>query len=75
MTKPSARKLPQDEPPTLTSNNRIHLTRWAVTALAEKHRRQNHRPGLPGPRQPQPAGDANVRLVGNAALTRSRHRC
>jgi hypothetical protein len=44
-------------------NSRIHLTRWAVTALAEKHRRQDHRPGLPGPRQPQPAGDANVRRV------------
>ena len=43
------------------SNRRIHLTRWAVTALAEKHRRQDHHPGLPGPRRPQPAGDANVR--------------
>jgi hypothetical protein len=42
-------------------NRRIHLTRWAVTALAEKHRRQDHHPGLPGPRRPQPAGDANVR--------------
>jgi hypothetical protein len=41
-------------------NNRIHLTRWPVTALAEKHRRQNHRLGLQGPRQPQLAGDANV---------------
>jgi hypothetical protein len=45
------------------SNSRIHLTRWAVTALAETHRRQDHLPGLPGPRQPQPAGDANVRPV------------
>jgi hypothetical protein len=43
------------------SNRRIHLTRWAVTALAENHRKQDHRPGLPGPRRPQPAGDANVR--------------
>jgi hypothetical protein len=43
------------------SNSRIHLTRWPVTALAEKHRRQDHRLGLPGPRRPQPAGDANVR--------------
>jgi hypothetical protein len=41
-------------------NCRVHLTRWAVTALAEKHRRSDHRPGLPGPRRPQPAGDANV---------------
>jgi hypothetical protein len=47
----------------LSPNCRIHLTRWAVTALAEKHRRQDHHPGLPGPRQPQPAGDANVRHV------------
>jgi hypothetical protein len=45
----------------VSANSRIHLTRWAVTALAEKHRRQDYRPGLPGPRQPQPAGDANVR--------------
>jgi hypothetical protein len=44
-------------------NSRIHLTRWAVTALAEKHRRQEHRPGLPGPRRPQPAGDANVSVT------------
>jgi hypothetical protein len=42
-------------------NWRIHLTRWAVTAPAERHRGQNHRPGLPGPRRPQLAGDANVR--------------
>jgi hypothetical protein len=42
-------------------NYRIHLTRWAVTALAEKHRRQDHHSGLPGPRRPQLAGDANVR--------------
>ncbi len=42
-------------------NSRIHLTHWAVTALAETHRRQDHHPGLPGPRRPQPAGDANVR--------------
>jgi hypothetical protein len=41
-------------------NSRIHLTRWAVTALAEKHRRSDHRPGLPVPRRHQPAGDANV---------------
>ncbi len=39
----------------------IHLTRWAVTVLAEKHSQQNHHPGLPGPRRPQDAGDANVR--------------
>ncbi len=45
----------------LQHNSRIHLTRWAVTALAEKHRGQDHHPGLPGPRRPQPAGDANVR--------------
>jgi hypothetical protein len=44
-----------------SSNYRIHLARWAVTALAEKHRWQDHRLGLPGPRRPQPAGDANVR--------------
>jgi hypothetical protein len=44
-----------------THNNCIHLTRWAVTALAEKHRRQDLHPGLPGPRRPQLAGDANVR--------------
>jgi hypothetical protein len=44
----------------LASNSRIHLPRWAVTALAEKHGRQDHHLGLPGPRQPQPAGDANV---------------
>jgi len=30
-------------------NCRIHLTRWPVTALAEKHRRQDHHPWLPGP--------------------------
>ena len=41
-------------------SHHIHLTRWTVTALAEKHRRQDHRPGLPGPRRPQLAGDANV---------------
>jgi hypothetical protein len=41
-------------------NSRIHLTRWPVTALAEDHRRSNNRLGLPGPRRPQPAGDANV---------------
>jgi hypothetical protein len=41
-------------------NHRIHLTRWAVTAPAEKRRRQHHRLGLPGPRRPQLAGDANV---------------
>ena len=46
------------------ANRRIHLTRWAVTALAEKHRRQDHRLGLPGPRRPQLAGDANVRCLG-----------
>jgi hypothetical protein len=45
----------------LQPNSRIHLARWAVTALAEKHRKQDLRLGLPGPRQPQPAGDANVR--------------
>jgi hypothetical protein len=44
----------------MSSNYCIHLTRWAVTALAEKHRKQDHRPGLPGPRRPQLAGDANV---------------
>jgi hypothetical protein len=43
-----------------TPNSRIHLTRWTVTALAEKHRRQDHHMGLPGPRRPQLAGDANV---------------
>jgi hypothetical protein len=43
-------------------NNRIHLTRWPVTALAEKHRRSDHHLRLPGPRRPQPAGDANVRV-------------
>jgi hypothetical protein len=49
-------------------NCRIHLTCWAVTALAEKHRSSNHRPRLPGPRRPQPAGDANVmRLFHSAA--------
>jgi hypothetical protein len=42
-------------------NSRIHLTRWAITALADEHRKQDHRSGLPGPRRPQPAGDANVR--------------
>jgi hypothetical protein len=47
----------------VSANSRIHLTRWAVTALAEKHRRQDYRPGLPGPRQPQPAGDANVSCI------------
>ena len=45
----------------LEANSRIHLTRWAVTALAGSHGRQDHHPGLPGPRRPQPAGDANVR--------------
>jgi hypothetical protein len=51
----------RDEPDmNITANSRIHLTRWPVTALAEKHRRQDHHPGLPGPRRPQPAGDANV---------------
>jgi hypothetical protein len=44
----------------LPSNSRIHLTRWAVTALAGIHRRSDHHLGLPGPRRPQPAGDANV---------------
>jgi hypothetical protein len=44
-------------------NSRIHLTRWAITALADEHRKQDHRSGLPGPRRPQPAGDANVRLL------------
>jgi hypothetical protein len=43
------------------SNSRIHLTRWPVTALAEIHRRSDHHLGLPGPRRPQLAGDANVR--------------
>jgi hypothetical protein len=52
----------------MSSNSRIHLTRWAVTALAEKHRRQDHRPGLPGPRRTSPAGDANVRPTWNGAL-------
>jgi hypothetical protein len=41
-------------------NYRIHLTRWPVTVLAEKHRRQDHHSWLPGPRRPQRAGDANV---------------
>ncbi len=49
------------------SNCRIHLTRWVVTALAEKHSSSNHHPGLPGPRRPQPAGDANVRCVSYSA--------
>jgi hypothetical protein len=49
-------------------NNRIHLTRWPVTALAEKHRRSDHHLRLPGPRRPQPAGDANV---GHAGCTSS----
>jgi hypothetical protein len=44
----------------MRSNYRIHLTRWAVTAPAEKHRSSNHHLRLPGPRRPQPAGDANV---------------
>ncbi len=52
-----------DTMPYVAPNSRMHLTRWAVTALAEKHRGQNHHPGLPGPRQPQLAGDANVRLI------------
>jgi hypothetical protein len=43
----------------LVHDKRIHLTRWAVTAPAEKHRSQDHRPGLPGPRRPQLVGDAN----------------
>jgi hypothetical protein len=46
-----------------THNHRIHLTRWAVTALAERHGSQDHHRWLPGPRRPQRAGDANVRLV------------
>jgi hypothetical protein len=50
-----------------TANPRIHLTRWAVTALAEKHRRQDHRPGLPGPRRTSPAGDANASLIAVAS--------
>jgi hypothetical protein len=44
-------------------NNRIHLTRWAVTAPAGRHRRSVHRPGLPGPRRTSPAGDANVSFL------------
>jgi hypothetical protein len=51
------------EPHTSHPNRRIHLTRWAVTALADEHRKQDHRPWLPGPRRPQPAGDANVRAI------------
>ena len=35
-------------------NYRIHLTRWAVTAPAERHRSSNHHSGLPGPRRPGP---------------------
>ncbi len=42
-------------------NYRIHLTRRAVMAPAEKHRRQDHLLGLPGPRRPLRAGDAHVR--------------
>ena len=45
----------------LGSNYRIHLTRRAVMAPAESRRSQDHRPGVPGPRRPRPAGDANVR--------------
>jgi 4-amino-4-deoxy-L-arabinose transferase-like glycosyltransferase len=50
------------EPHTSHPNRRIHLTRWAVTALADEHRKHDHRPWLPGPHRPQPADDANVML-------------
>ncbi len=46
----------------LTSNYRTRLTRCAVTAPVGKHRRQDYRPGLPGPRIPRHAGDGNVGL-------------
>ncbi len=49
-------------------NYRIHLTRWAVTALARKPMKMNHRLLPPGPRRTSPAGDANVlRIVGRRA--------
>jgi hypothetical protein len=42
-------------------NSGIHLTHWAVTALADEHSRSNHRLELPGPRRTSPAGDVYVR--------------
>ncbi len=39
---------------------RLHFPRWAVTALQRSTGRQDHHPGLPGPRRSSPAGDANV---------------
>ena len=44
-------------------NSRVHLPGGSVTALAEGHRRLDHRLGLPGPRRTSPAGDANVSFV------------
>ena len=42
------------------ANSRVHLTCGSVTDPAEDHRRQDDHLGLPGPRRPQLAGDANV---------------
>jgi hypothetical protein len=47
----------------MVANCRIHLTRRAVTALVEKHRRQVHHPVPPGPRRTSPAGDTKVSIL------------
>jgi hypothetical protein len=44
----------------MTPNSRIHLTRWAVTALERKPMKVNRHLVSPGPRRPQPADDANL---------------
>jgi hypothetical protein len=42
------------------ANSRAHLPGGSVTALARKPMKMSHHVLPPGPRQPQPAGDANV---------------
>jgi hypothetical protein len=44
----------------------VHLTRRAIMAQAEMRRKQDHHPGLPGPRRTSPAGDAHVRRTKEA---------
>jgi hypothetical protein len=41
------------------SKSRIHLTRWAVTALAENHRRRERRGGMAEAQRAHVAGNSN----------------
>ena len=50
------------------SNSRVHLPGGSVTALAEKHRRSNHRPGCQGRAGPRPQVTRTLDVLAGARL-------